>query len=124
MTFGVSAETARRLRVIGAAMVVLVLVTAPFERWYLVRRANAMQERIFDLRRAASARFPEGWQRDVVAVDEVAELEYRRAQVRHRIVTQLTLEGWTLRLLGVGAVVWVLGAIGGSREPGAGSRSL
>ena len=124
MTFGVSAETARRLRVIGAAMVLLVLVTAPFERWYLVRRANAMQERIFDLRRAASARFPEGWQRDLAAVDEVAELEYRRAQVRHRIVTQLTLEGWTLRLLGVGAVVWVLGAIGGSREPGAGSRSL
>ncbi len=124
MTFGVSAATARRLRLIGGAIVLLVFVTAPFERWYLVGRANAMQERIIDLRRAASARFPEGWQRDLVAVDEVADLEYRRAQVRHRIVTQLTLEGWTLRLLGIGAVIWVVGAVGGSREPGAGSRSL
>jgi hypothetical protein len=123
MTFGVSAGTARRLRVIGAAMVLLVLVTAPFERWFLVRRANAMQERILDVRRAASARYPEGWQRDPVAVAEVVELEYRRAQVRRRIVTQVTFEGWTLRLIGVGAVLWAVGAFGGSREPEAGSRS-
>jgi predicted transcriptional regulator of viral defense system len=118
--FGVSAPTARRLRVIGAAIVLLVLVTAPFERWYLVRRANAMQERIFDLRSAASARFPEGWQRDLVAVDEVAELEYRRAQVRRRIVTQLTTEGWTLRLLLVGMVLVIVGLIG---EKGEGRRT-
>ena len=111
MTFGIAAGTARRLRVIGGAMVVLVLVTAPFERWFLVRRANAMQERIFELRRAASARFPEGWQRDPVAVAEVAELEYRRAQVRRRIVTQLTLEGWTLRLLFAGGVLFVIGTV-------------
>ena len=123
MTFGVSAATARRLRLIGGAIVLLVFVTAPFERWYLVGRANAMQERIFDVRLAASARYPEGWQRDPVAVAEVADLEYRRAQVRHRIVTQVTFEGWTLRLLGIGAVIWVVGLVGGSREPGAGSRS-
>jgi hypothetical protein len=120
MTFGVSAETARRLRLVGGAIVLLVLVTAPFERWYLVRRANAMQERIFDLRRAASARFPEGWQRDLVAVDEVAELEYRRAQVRRRIVAQLTFEGWTLRLLGIGVGMVILAWIG---EKGEGRRT-
>ena len=121
MTFGVSAGTARRLRMIGAALVLLVLVTAPFERWYLVRRANAMQERILDLRRAASARFPEGWQRDLAAVDEVADLEYRRAQVRHRIVTQLTLEGWTLRLLLVGGVLFLVGTVMRLRQSADGS---
>ena len=121
MTFGVSAGTARRLRVIGAAMVLLVLVTVPFERWFLVRRANAMQERIFDLRRAASARYPEGWQRDLVAVEEVAELEYRRAQVRRRIVTQLTFEGWTLRLLLAGGVLFLAGTVIRLRQSADGS---
>ena len=111
MRFVLPLDTARRLRVIGGAMVVLVLVTAPFERWFLVRRANAMQERIIDLRRAASARFPEGWQRDLVAVDEVAELEYRRAQVRRRIVTQLTTESWTTRLLVVGGLLFLIGVV-------------
>ena len=117
------ASVTRRLRIIGAAVVLLVLVTAPLERWFLVRRADAMQQRIFDLRRAASARFPEGWQHDSAAVVAVADLEYRRAQVRRRIVTQLTLEGWTVRLLAAGAVIWVAGVLVGSREPGAGSRS-
>ena len=121
MTFGFSAGTARRLRVIGGAIVLLVLVTAPFERWFLVRRANAMQERIFDLRRAASARFPEGWQRDPVAVAEVAELEYHRAQVRHRIVTQLTREGWTLRLLFAGGMLFLVGHVLRLRQTADGS---
>lgn len=112
---------ARRLRIFGATIVLLVAVTAPFERWYLVRRANAMQERIIDLRRAASARFPEGWQRDLVAVDEVAELEYRRAQVRRRIVTQLTTEGWTLRLLLAGGVLFLVGTVVRQRQSADGS---
>ena len=119
MSCGVSAGTARRLRVIGGTIVLLVLVTAPFERWFLVRRANAMQERILDVRRAASARYPAGWQRDSVAVREVASLEYHRAHVRRRIVTQLTTEGWTLRLLGIGAVMVILGCLG-RRETGVG----
>lgn len=121
MTFGIAAGAARRLRVIGGAIVMLVLVTAPFERWFLVRRANAMQERIIDLRRAASARFPEGWQRDPVAVAEVAELEYRRAQVRHRIVTQLTFEGWTLRLLAAGGLLLLVGTVMRRRQTADGS---
>ena len=121
MRFVLSVDTARRLRVIGGAIVLLVVVTAPFERWFLVRRANAMQQRIFDLRRAASARYPEGWQRDLVAVDEVAELEYRRAQVRRRIVTQLTTEGWTLRLLFAGGVLFLVGTVMRLRQSADGS---
>jgi hypothetical protein len=118
VTVTIGATVAARLRRIGAAIVVLVLVTAPFERWFLVRRADAIQERLFELRRAASARYPEGWQHDSAAVVAVADLEYRRARVRRRLVTQLTFEGWTLRLLGIGGLIWVIGAIG-SREPGA-----
>ncbi|HXV90081.1 MAG TPA: hypothetical protein VD707_01860 [Gemmatimonadales bacterium] len=121
MRFALPVDTARRLRLIGGAIVLLVFVTAPFERWYLVSRANAMQERIIDLRRAASARFPEGWQRDLVAVDEVADLEYRRAQVRHRIVTQLTLEGWTLRLLAAGGLLLLVGTVMRRRQMADGS---
>jgi len=121
MWIGVSAGTARRLRLVGGAIVLLVFVTAPFERWFLVRRANAMQERIFNLRRAASARFPEGWQRDPVAVAEVAELEYHRAQVRRRIVTQLTLEGWTLRLLLAGGLLFLAGMVVRRRQLADGS---
>lgn len=111
MRFALPVETARRLRIVGAAIVLLVLVTAPFERWYLVSRANAMHERIIDLRRAASVRFPESWQLDPFAVAEVAELELRRAQVRHRIVTQLTFEGWTLRLLFAGGLLFLVGTV-------------
>jgi hypothetical protein len=121
MALALAAGTARRLRFIGAAIVLLVLVTAPFERWYLVRQANAMQERIIDLRRAASARFPESWQRDPIAVAAVAELEYRRAQVRHRIVTQLTLEGWTLRLLFAGGLLFLAGTVVRRRQMADGS---
>jgi hypothetical protein len=123
MVVPVPAAWARRLRVLGGAIVLLVLVTAPFERWYLVRRANAMQERIFDVRRAASARYPEGWQRDSVAVREVASLEYHRAHVRERLVKQLTTESWTVRLLVIGAVIWAAGALPRSRVQGAGSRT-
>jgi hypothetical protein len=114
---------ARRLRVVGAAIVLLVLVTAPFERWFLVRRSNAMQERILDVRRSASARYPEDWQRDSMAVREVASLEYHRAHVRERLVKQLTTESWTVRLLVIGAVIWATGALPRSREQGAGSRT-
>lgn len=111
MTFALPARTAHRLRVLGGAIVLLVLATAPFERWYLTRRSNAMQERIFDVRRGASARHPEGWQRDSVAVAEVAELEYHRAHVRRRLVTQLTMEGWTVRLLLAGGLLLLVGTV-------------
>lgn len=110
-----------RLRAAGAALVLLVLATAPFERWYLTRRSNAMQEQIIDLRRAASARFPEGWQADSVAVAEVASLEVQRARVRHRLVSQWTFEGWTVRLLIVGAGL-VLVSLLGERGEGSGTR--
>lgn len=112
MAFALSQRTAPRFRAVGAAVVLLVVATAPFERWYLTRQSNAMQARILDLRRAASARYPEGWQGDSLAVREVAELEYRRARVRHRLVSQWTFEGWTVRLLIVGAGLLFAGLVG------------
>jgi hypothetical protein len=54
-------------------------------------------------------------------VAAVAELEYRRAQVRHRIVTQLTLEGWTLRLLFAGGLLFLAGTVVRRRQMADGS---
>jgi hypothetical protein len=112
---------APRLRVLGGTIVLLVLVTAPFERWFLVRRSNAMQERILDVRRSASARYPEGWQRDSVAVREVASLEYHRAHVRARLTRQLTTDGWTLRLLLAGGLLFLTGTVLRRRQTADGS---
>jgi hypothetical protein len=121
MGFFVTPTVARRLRVVGAAIVLLVLVTAPFERWFLARRSNAMQERILDVRRSASARYPEDWQRDSVAVREVANLEYHRAHVRERLVKQLTTESWTVRLLLAGGLLFFVGHVMRRRQTADGS---
>jgi len=117
MTSAQSPRPASRLRTAGTAVVLLVLATAPLERWYLTRRSNALYERMLDVRSAATARDSGGWQADSAAVAEVADLEYRRAQVRHRLVTQWTLEGWTVRLLLLGAALVVVG-MGGEQRAG------
>jgi len=120
MTLALALRTASRLRTAGTAAVLLVLATAPLERWYLTRRSNALYERLLDIRAAATTRHPDAWQADSGAVAQVADLEYRRAQVRHRLVTQWTLEGWTVRLLLVGAGLVLVGVLG---EKGEGRRA-
>jgi len=111
MAFALSPRLASRVRTAGMAVVLLVLATAPLERWYLTRRSNALYERLLDVRAAAA-----GWQADSGAVAQVADLEYRRAQVRHRLVAQWTLEGWTVRLLLLGAGLVLVGVLGEKGE--------
>jgi len=116
MAFALSPRLASRVRTAGMAVVLLVLATAPLERWYLTRRSNALYERLLDVRAAATTRHPAGWQADSGAVAQVADLEYRRAQVRHRLVAQWTLEGWTVRLLLLGAGLVLVGVLGEKGE--------
>ncbi len=123
MAFSLSSRAAGRLRTAGLAIALAVLATAPLERWYLTRRSNAMHARIVAAREAAAARQPGGWQADTTAARAVADLEYRRAQVRHRLLAQWTLEGWTVRLLIVGGLLAVTGFVvrpraAGGRAPG------
>lgn len=112
-----SPRLASGFRLAGFAIVLLVLVTAPFERWYLTRRSNQMHERILDLRRSASARYPEGWQSDSAAVREVANLEYRRAHVRRRLLMQWSFRSGTVWLLLIGGALLMVGFIGRPSPP-------
>lgn len=114
-------EVGRRLRAYGAALIVVVLVGAAAERWYLSHQARGMRQRISTARQEASARHPGGWQGDSAAVREVASLEYHYASVRRRLLTQWTWTGWTVRLLIVGGLMLVTGGLVKTRERETGS---